>query len=207
MQRSCPIFRDVDDSIADVLSFWFGPPGAPPLTNAAHWFAADPAFDAQVRSRFERLVERAAAGELEAWRETPPGGLALVVTLDQFPRNIHRGTPRAFACDPAALDVCLDALARRFDRALTPVERWFLYLPLEHSENLAHQQRSVALFEELAAAAEPPLAASLAEAADYARRHRDVIARFGRFPHRNRILGRASTPEEAAFLEQPGSSF
>lgn len=196
-----------DDSIAGVLSFWFGRPGAPPLANAARWFSADPAFDAEVRSRFEGLVERAAAGELEAWRETPPGALALVLTLDQFPRNIHRGTPRAFACDAAALDVCLDALARRFDRALTPVERWFLYLPLEHSENLAHQERSVALFEELHASAEPGLAAALAEAADYARRHRDVIARFGRFPHRNAILGRATTPEEAAFLEQPGSSF
>jgi len=195
------------DSIEDVLAFWFGPPGAPPLANATHWFSADPAFDAAVRERFEGLVSRAAAGELEAWRESPPGALALVMTLDQFPRNLYRGSRRSFACDPAALDVSLDAQARGFDRALAPVERWFLYLPLMHAESLPRQQRSVALFEALAAEAPPAVREALASAADFARRHRDVIARFGRFPHRNRALGRASTPEEAAFLEQPGSSF
>jgi uncharacterized protein (DUF924 family) len=195
------------DSVEDVLAFWFGAPGAPPLANAPHWFSADPAFDEAVRTRFEGLVARAGAGELEAWRESPPGALALVVTLDQFPRNLYRGSARAFACDPAALDVSLDAQARGFDRALSPVERWFLYLPLMHAESLARQQRSVALFEALAAEAPASLAGALADAADFARRHRDVIARFGRFPHRNRALGRASTAEELAFLEQPGSSF
>lgn len=200
------------DSIEDVLAFWFGPPGAPPLANAERWFRADPGFDAAVRERFEGLALRAAAGKLEAWRDSPPGALALVIALDQFPRNLYRGSRRAFACDPAALDVCLDAQARGFDRALSPVERWFLYLPLMHAESLPRQQRSVELFEALAAealAAEAPpeLCEALASAADFARRHRDVIARFGRFPHRNRALGRASTPEEVAFLEQPGSSF
>jgi uncharacterized protein (DUF924 family) len=201
------MLRLVADAAEDVLTFWFGAPGSLPLANAEHWFAADPAFDEAVRARFEGLVARAAAGELEAWRESPPGALALVVTLDQFPRNLYRGSPRAFACDPAALDVALDAQARGFDRALSPVERWFLYLPLMHAESLARQQQSVALFEALAAEAPPSVAGAVADAADFARRHRDVIARFGRFPHRNRALGRASTAEEAAFLEQPGSSF
>jgi uncharacterized protein (DUF924 family) len=195
------------DSPEDVLAFWFGPPGAPPLANVGRWFSVDPTFDEAVRARFEGLVTRAAAGELETWRETPPDALALVVTLDQFPRNLYRGSARAFACDPAALDVSLDAQARGFDRALAPVERWFLYLPLMHAESLAHQQRSVALFEALAAEAPPAAREALASGADFARRHRDVIARFGRFPHRNRALGRASTPDEVTFLEQPGSSF
>jgi uncharacterized protein (DUF924 family) len=201
------MLRTVTRSPEDVLSFWFGPPGSAPLARAERWFALDPAFDEEVRERFEGLVASAAAGALEAWRESPPGAVALVLVLDQFPRNLYRGSARAFACDAAALDVCLDAQSRGFDRALAPVERWFLYLPLMHAESPAHQQRSVALFEALAAETPPPVGDALAEAADFARRHRDVIARFGRFPHRNGALGRASTPEEIAFLEQPGSSF
>jgi uncharacterized protein (DUF924 family) len=195
------------DRPEDLLSFWFGPPGSPPLARAEHWFARDDAFDEELRRRFAPLAERAAGGELEGWRESPPSALALVLALDQLPRNLHRGSPRAFASDAAALDVSLDAQARGFERALSPVERCFLYLPLEHSESLAHQQRSVALFEALAAQASPELREFLEVTADYARRHRDVIARFGRFPHRNGVLGRASTAEETAFLEQPGSSF
>ena len=194
-------------SIERVLSFWFGPPGAPPLDRAERWFKADPAFDEAVRAQFAEVVTRGAAGELEAWRESPPGALALVIVLDQFPRNLHRGSARAFAADAAARDVSLDALARAFDRALSPVERWFLYMPLMHAEDRALQERAVALYEGLAAGAEPRLAESLAGAADFARRHRDVIARFGRFPHRNAALGRASTREEIAFLAGPGSHF
>jgi uncharacterized protein (DUF924 family) len=197
----------VDEAIESVLAFWFGPPGAPPLGRSERWFSADPAFDATVRERFGELAERAARGELEAWRESPLGALALVIALDQFPRNIHRGSARAFAADAAARDVALDAEARGFDRALSPVERWFLYLPLMHAEDRALQERSVAHFEALAAGAEPELAAALEEAADFARRHRDVIARFGRFPHRNAALGRASSREEVAFLAEPGSRF
>jgi uncharacterized protein (DUF924 family) len=193
--------------VESVLAFWFGPPGSPPLGRAGHWFAPDPAFDEEVRARFAELAERAAAGELEAWRESPPGALALVIALDQFPRNLYRGSARAFAADAAARDVCLDAQARGFDRALSRVERWFLYLPLMHAEDRALQERSVALFEALAAGAGPELAEALEQATDFARRHRDVIARFGRFPHRNAALGRASTREEIAFLAEPGSRF
>jgi uncharacterized protein (DUF924 family) len=191
----------------DVLSFWFGPPGSPPLANAKRWFERDPAFDAEIAARFGALVKRAAAGELEAWRDTPTGALALVILLDQFSRNLHRDSPLAFANDPAARDVAKEVRARSLDRALPPVERSFLYLPYEHAEDRALQEESVALFAELRAEAPPELAEHLEETLDYARRHRDVIARFGRFPHRNRVLGRASTPAEIAFLKEPGSSF
>jgi uncharacterized protein (DUF924 family) len=197
----------VDPEIERVLSFWFGPPGAPPLANAARWFTPDPAFDAAIRERFAGTVARAEAGELEPWRETPLGALALVIVLDQFPRNLFRDSARAFAHDAAARDVALDAEARGFDRALSSVERWFLYLPLMHAEEPALQERSVARFESLAATAPAELREALAGAADYARRHRDVIRRFGRFPHRNRALGRAGTPEELAYLAEPGSGF
>jgi uncharacterized protein (DUF924 family) len=197
----------MDDSPEDVLSFWFGPPGSPPLANAERWFARDDAFDAEIAERFGALHARAEAGGLEAWRETPTGALALVIVLDQFSRNLHRGSPRAFANDAAARDVAKEMRARRMDRALAPMERAFLYLPYEHAENLALQDESVALFAELAAEAPPELAESLRETLDFARRHRDVIARFGRFPHRNQALRRTSTPAEEEFLKEPGSSF
>ena len=191
----------------DVLTFWFGPPGSPPLANAKRWFERDAAFDAEIAARFGELVKRAAAGELEAWRDTPTGALALVIVLDQFSRNLHRDSAQAFANDPAARDVAKAVRARSLDRALPPVERSFLYLPYEHAEDRALQEESVALFAELRAEAPPELAEYLEETLDYARRHRDIVARFGRFPHRNRALARASTTAELEFLEQPGSSF
>ena len=135
-------------------------------------------------------------GELERWRSTPLAALALVVVLDQFSRNMFRGTPRAFAGDPAALAAATSMVERSFDRLLSAQERIFVYLPFEHAEDLAAQRRSLALFDAL----DP-------DDMEYARRHYEIIARFGRFPHRNAILGRESTAEEAEFLEQPGSSF
>jgi uncharacterized protein (DUF924 family) len=178
-------------ALENVLAFWFAPGGR------ERWFEPDPAFDAEVARRFAPLVEDAAAGRLDACAGEPRGALALCVLLDQFPRNVWRGTPRAFAHDEAARRVADRAVAAKLDRGLPPEQRLFLYLPFEHSENLADQERSVALMAGLGDA----------EWLDYARRHRDVIARFGRFPHRNAILGRASTPEEEAFLREPGSSF
>ena len=181
-----------------VLDFWFGPPGSAGYGKPREvWFKSDPAFDADVRRRFGGDLEQAATGSLDGLVGSPEGTLALVILLDQFPRNIHRGTPRAFAFDAKALDVARQALEAGHDRAVAPFQRTFLYLPFEHSEMLADQDRSVALFEALGD--ETTL--------DYAIRHREIIVRFGRFPHRNAILGRDSTPEEAAFLEQPGSSF
>ncbi|HET6468179.1 MAG TPA: DUF924 family protein [Geminicoccaceae bacterium] len=178
-------------TIRDVLDFWFGERAS------ALWFEKDPAFDAEIRERFLALVEAAAAGAHDDWLETPEGALALVVLLDQFPRNMHRGRPAAFAHDARAREVAAAALARGHDRALPAAQRSFLYLPFEHSEDLVDQDRSVALFRALG----DPVGL------DYAVRHREIVARFGRFPHRNAILGRASTPEEEVFLEGPQSSF
>jgi uncharacterized protein (DUF924 family) len=176
---------------ADILAFWFAPETKP------RWFKPDPAFDATLKERFAAQVERAGSGALDAWRANADGALALVLLLDQMPRNIWRGTPRAFAFDGRAREIADHALAMGFDRDAPVDRRLFLYLPFEHSEALADQERSVRLFEALG---DP-------DYLDYAVRHRDVIARFGRFPHRNTILGRPSTAEELAFLAEPGSSF
>lgn len=185
-----------------VLDFWFGPPASDGYGRARDaWFRKDPGFDARIRADFPHLHERAAAGQCDAWGDEPDSALALAVVLDQFPRNMFRGTPQSFASDGRALALARSAVARGFDRGLLPVQRWFIYLPFEHSEDLADQDRSVALFESLRG--DPQSVSPI----DYAHRHRDVISRFGRFPHRNAILGRVSTPEEIEFLRQPGSSF
>lgn len=175
-----------------VLAFWFAP------GRARQWFVPDAAFDEAVRGTLGTAYERAARGELAAWRNRAEGCVALCILLDQVPRNLFRGEPRAFTTDEMALAVTRHALAEGFDRPLPSAWRLFLYLPLEHSEALGDQETCVRLCEAL----DGP-----AEWAAYARAHRDVIARFGRFPHRNAILGRATTEEEAAFLAQPGSSF
>lgn len=185
-----------------VLDFWFGDADRVDT----RWFNGGDAFDRDIRDRFGDTIDDALAGRLDAWADDVDGALALIVVLDQFTRNAFRGTPRAFAGDILAL-----ALARRLvdaghDLALPPLRRWFAYMPLEHAEDLARQHESVNRFEALLADAGVH-GEALAAALDYARRHRDVIARFGRFPHRNEILGRASTPQEAAFLQQPGSRF
>ena len=187
---------------AQVLEFWFGAPDAPERGRPRKcWFEKDPAFDTAVRARYRALHRRAAAGKLSKWERSPLATLALVVVLDQFPRNIFRGRPEAFAADPLALAVARRAVERGFDRLLRPVERWFIYLPFEHAEDMAAQRRSLALFDGLAA--DPDSRGAV----DYAGRHHAVIARFGRFPHRNAVLGREPTPEETLFLAQPGSSF
>lgn len=187
---------------AEVLDFWFGAPESPERGRPRIcWFEKGVAFDAEVRSRFLGVYERAAAGELSHWERTPLAALALAVVVDQFPRNMFRGQARAFAADPFALRVARNVADRGFDILLRPVERWFVYLPFEHAEDLAAQRRSVALFGGLAGDPDSP------GTIDYAHRHYGIIARFGRFPHRNAILSRDSTFEELAFLSQPGSSF
>lgn len=175
----------------EVLDFWFA------AANQPRWFVRDPAFDAEVVARLGLLHERAAAGEFDSWGEDPRGALALVLLLDQVPRNAFRGQARAFASDPHARAITVRAVDRGFDRVLAEAERVFLYLPLEHSESLADQERCCALMAALSA----PIWL------DFAERHRAIIARFGRFPHRNAVLGRPSTDEEIAFLAEPGSSF
>jgi uncharacterized protein (DUF924 family) len=190
-------------SVDDILTFWFGPPSEPGHTAPrARWFERDAAFDAECARRFLATHEKAAAGELSSWREEPRSALALLLLLDQFPRNLFRESPRAYASDARALEVARHALARGLDVPLPPVWRWFFYLPFEHSEDIHDQRLAVSLFEVLAL--QDP---SCAESLEYARRHHDIIARFGRFPHRNARLGRESTPEEVAFLQEPNSSF
>lgn len=196
--------------IGEILDYWFGsnPDDAATAREKRHiWWEADPAVDAEIRARFGDLVEAAGRNELSDWAETPRGLLALTLLTDQFPRNIHRRTPLAFAFDAAARAYCRHGIARGFDLQLRPIERVFHYLPLEHAESLQDQDESVRLFSELAQHAPPEHKEVFAGYLKYAERHRDVIARFGRFCHRNRILGRPSTPEEEEFLRQPGSSF
>jgi uncharacterized protein (DUF924 family) len=185
----------------DVLDFWFAE------TSAVHWFAADAAFDAQIRERFGSAVDAAADGRLDDWAVNPSDWLALLLLLDQFPRNLYRGDSRTWAQDASAQRVALSGIARDDDRQLPPLQRVFAYLPLEHAEDMALQRKSVTLFEALCVEVLPTQRERFEEFLDYARRHHEVIARFGRFPHRNAVLGRTSTPEEMVYLAQPGSGF
>lgn len=180
--------------IRQILSFWFADG---PETPRDVWFKATPAFDMEVSKAFRGPHQQAISGDLDGLRDNAEGCLALLLLLDQAPRNLFRGTAQAFAGDGQARAVARHALDRGFDQALPAAQQLFLYLPFEHSEDLADQDRSVALFETL----------DNAEWLDYAHRHRDIIVRFGRFPHRNAALGRPSTPDEIAFLATPGSSF
>jgi uncharacterized protein (DUF924 family) len=183
-----------------VLDFWFGPLERRGPARA-EWFRKDPKFDARIRARFGETHRAAAAGELEAWRMSPEPMAALVVVLDQFSRNLYRDDARAFAQDAHALDCAREALERRDDLVLLPVQRQFLYMPLEHSESLADQDLCCDLMAGLEAFDETRGLTQWAE------KHRAVIRRFGRFPHRNAALGRVSTPAEREFLAQPGSGF
>jgi uncharacterized protein (DUF924 family) len=192
----------MDEIAQDVLDFWFGAPGSPERGRTRDvWFRKDAAFDDAIRARFGAAVATAIAGGCTHWDANAEGTLAHVLLLDQFTRNAFRDTPRAFAGDAQALAVADGAIARGFDRALDPFGRWFLYLPFEHAEDADMQRRSLALFGELAHETGDPVPL------EWAQKHADVIFRFGRYPHRNAILGRASTPEEEAFLAQPGSRF
>ena len=189
-----------------VLDFWFGPADDPAHDQPRRaWFAKDAAFDAEIARRFGALVEDALAGRLDGWITRPIDprpALALLILLDQFTRNIFRGTPRAFAGDARALQIARAMVASGADRALSSLQRSFVYLPFEHAEDLSHQRTAVQLFEQLARDD-----ARRADLVDWARRHHDVVARFGRFPHRNAVLGRLSSADELAFLATPGSSF
>jgi uncharacterized protein (DUF924 family) len=185
-----------------LLDTWFGPPGDPERERHRDiWFKSTAEFDASLRNAFLADYEAGAAGELRSWEALPEGALALVLLLDQIPRNIFRGTPRAYASDAAARAAADRALARGFDRLVPEVWRRFFYMPYHHSENLADQQRSVALFGALPR--DPDRRGALRR---YGRPYVEVIERFGRFPHRNEILGRKSTPAEIALLAERGKS-
>ena len=199
------------NEVEQVLDFWFGacgPDGALDRAKQKMWFGDGRDHDAAIRKRFGKLHRRAVRGELDgAWAATPRGTIALIVVLDQFSRHIHRGTLAAFAQDPAAQRLAVAGVEQGADRALIPAQRAFFYLPFEHAENLELQRLGARSFERLATEVAPAWRKDYIEFADYAAHHRDIIERFGRFPHRNLALGRGSTPEEIEFLKQPGSSF
>ncbi len=184
-------------SASDVLGFWFDGE-----CERDEWFTKDAAFDASIRERFGATIDAALAGELDGWNATPEGALARIVVLDQFTRNVFRDSPRAYAGDAQALTAARALVAGGDQLRLAPVQRQFVYLPLEHSENMADQREAVRLFEQLGRDA--PALAGLTE---WAVKHLVIVERFGRFPHRNACFGRASTAEEIEFLKQPGSGF
>lgn len=174
-----------------VLSFWFDE------LHPEQWWRVDPALDAEIRRRFATTHAAANRGELWRWRDAPPGRLAEVIVLDQFSRNMFRGDARAFASDPLALALAQEAVRAGSDRSLPVEQRCFLYLPFTHSESLAIHDVAMQLFDQ----------PGLEENLGFEIRHRKIVERFGRYPHRNRALGRTSTPEEEAFLKEPDSSF
>lgn len=195
------------DSIRD---FWFGsePDDAVLAQQRSKlWWSKSPDTDQQIRLRFASYVEAAATREFGDWKISPGGLLSLILLTDQFPRNIYRDTPRAFESDPLAQSLCLAGMEQGMDEKLRPIERVFFYLPLEHSELLEHQEFSVKLFMRLYQEVPPDHMDTFRGFLIFALRHRRIIQRFGRFPHRNKILGRTSTGDEEVFLQEPGSSF
>lgn len=190
----------------DIRQLWFGSKQDDLAVNqgqAPLWWSKNAEQDGQ----FADTLPAARSGELDAWAQSPGDCLALILVLDQFPRVIHRDTPDSFACDPIARRHCLAGLAAAHDQSLRPIERIFFYLPLEHSKDLAHQGESTSRYQALANSATPAHRQLFGNTLIFAEKHRDIIARLGRFPHRNAILGRESTPAEPAFLQEPGSSF
>ncbi|MEQ1776360.1 MAG: DUF924 family protein [Burkholderiales bacterium] len=182
----------------EVLDFWFGAPGSVQYGKSrVEWFKKSGDFDALIRERFFRLHEQAVAGQLAQWHESPLTLLALIIVFDQFPRNMYRDSRQAFATDAMALESARRLVTLRWDPRLNSVERSFVYLPFEHAEAIEAQRTSLRLFGEL----------GRADLLEWAQKHYDIIERFGRFPHRNALLGRESTPEEIEFLKQPGSRF
>lgn len=188
--------------VDEILEFWFGKPTEPNYGQRRDiWFTKDPLFDEQLRKLFYTDYQLATTGSLDTWQDSARSCLALILLLDQIPRNIFRGQIEAFATDFKAIIAAQKAIEQGFDQQMLPVERWFIYLPFEHSENMEHQRRCIELFDQLKDDPES------AYAIDYAQQHFTIMERFGRFPHRNAILGRESTPEEIEFLKQENSSF
>lgn len=198
------------DKCFEILSFWFGDHfnhGMPRETRNALWFGFNTEVDWQISQLFGDDVKNAAAGDYDSWKTSAQGRLALIVLLDQFTRNIYRGSREAFAHDELATQLCLEGLELGHDRQLMPAYRAFYYLPLEHNESLQLQQRCVALFTSFYKEADPAIAKAIKSSLAYARQHFEIIERFGRFPHRNAVLGRRSTPAELSYLKQTTINF
>ena len=206
-----PILSDADsDRIEEILTFWFKEQNlsAPQIDGRMDvWFGEDPVFDEEIASEFSGDVERASEGRLAHWAGEPRGRLALIILLDQFRRNIHRNTPEAFALDKAALKLCVEGAMEKKDKGLSPIERVFFYMPLQHAESRKVQEKSVQIYSKLAAAVSPTFKETFETVAQFAELHADIVQQFGRFPHRNAILGRDNTPEEAEYLAGDAPSF
>ena len=200
----------MSDPIEDVLDFWFGEINELGCSSPEHrkrWWTKSDAFDRAIKSHFLHEYEAVVAGERETWRNTARGTLAYIIVLDQFSRNMFRGTPEMFAADELAREACREGLDAGFDSELPFDERVFFYLPLEHSEEIADHHRCIELFDGLVDRCPEPLGGDAKNYLDYAQGHKAIVERFGRYPHRNETVGRASTPEETEFLKEPDSSF
>ncbi len=198
------------DKIEEILSFWFGAlaqDGMPPKDRSRFWFRADRKTDALIRQRFGTLLDQAASGTLNDWAQTARGRLALILLCDQFSRHIYRGTADAFAYDKMALTLCTGGIKRGHDRELKPIERAFFYMPMQHCEDLTTQDRCVYHHEQLLKDVPLATASGFRSFVQHAYGHRDIVRRFGRFPHRNRVLGRRSTDAEIDFLRTHRAAF
>ena len=196
--------------IQDVLNFWFSGSGLDSLTvdsRMDRWFSADPELDAQIIGQFGDLVERASTGDLDSWVETPTGKLALIILLDQFRRNIYRGKPEAFIKDNQALKICIEGTMSGDHKQLSAEQRMFFFMPLQHAESLKIQDKSVSIYNALAQSVSGTLRETFETCAQFAELHRDIVAEFGRFPHRNAILGRENSSAENAYLSGNAPSF
>ncbi len=202
-------FTDEDRARIDrILAFWFKEQelSAPQIDRRMDiWFGEDPVFDHEIEKEFSADVERACQGKLDHWAAEPRGRLALILLIDQFRRNIHRSTADAFSMDKLALKLCVEGAMEKKDKGLTPIQKVFFYMPLQHAESRKVQEKSVALFNRLAESVSPTYQETFLTVAQFAELHKDIIDQFGRFPHRNRLLGRKNTPEEEEYLaDAPG---
>ena len=196
--------------IDQILSFWFREQelSAPQIDRRMDiWFGEDPAFDEAIMAGFEDDVEAASSGRLDHWAEEPRGRLALILLIDQFRRNIHRNTAKAFSHDKLALKLCVEGAVKKKDKGLTPIEKVFFYMPLQHAESVKVQAKSVELFNKLAESVSPTYRETFLTVAQFAELHKDIIDQFGRFPHRNKLLGRENTPEENEYLAGDSPDF
>ncbi len=196
--------------IEEILSFWFKEQelSAPQIDRRMDiWFGEDPVFDAEIEKAFAGDVERACEGKLEHWAIEPHGRLALIILIDQFRRNIHRNTIEAFSKDKLALKLCVEGAMAKKDRGLSPIQKVFFYMPLQHAESPKVQAKSVELFNKLAESVSPTYQETFLTVAQFAELHKDIIDQFGRFPHRNALLGRENTPEEDEYLAGDAPDF
>jgi uncharacterized protein (DUF924 family) len=196
--------------IDEILSFWFREHelSAPQIDRRMDiWFGEDPVFDEAIKADFGNDIERASKGQLDHWAEEPRGRLALILLLDQFRRNVHRNTAKAFSHDKLALKLCVEGAMAKKDKGLTPIQKVFFYMPLQHAESAKVQAKSVELFNKLAESVSPTFQETFLTVAQFAELHKDIIDQFGRFPHRNELLGRENTPEEDEYLAGDSPDF